>query len=417
MGKKDITNNRVELDIQNRLNGGSLQFESIKMWLDYYRDKWNINELNMGIYYFFFEEYLNHSLSTFDNEISKKMTVPLFKLNDKKLSILEVEKQMINSKGNYVEVRLKAKKYLENEITDVYKDKWFHLNELCEKINGMNYLSLYNYYFNGIMENLYYYKNEILKKIKKNMNEPIENSHLNIKTILDDILKVSEELEINHYHFKTMNIKENANKFSMYTDGVTRNIEIELTSNKDPFFVHKTWHELGHALHYLNMDQDLNYIFKKIHNTSNMEFIAVLFQLISNEYYNLKTTKNIYQMMWWSFVEFFSIYEFLNNIEQEYNDINKIVADNLDLLFNNRPIIPGSIRYFKKSFKSFKYIIGFFCALGFYNYCKHKFGSLINQNTGRELLRIMRQGGAYNNNYYYNLGLSEFLGINIKNYE
>lgn len=340
------------------------------------------NELYKGIYYFLFEEYLTQSLFSIEKKINNELNLPRFKINNQLFSLKEVENN-IQKSWISKNIKIKAKDVFEKEIKKLHSEKWKFIQSTTKDINSLSYTELYREYFGEKIAKIYSMKSHIMPVIRKgiekqNQKFKPQNNNTDID-LVNDVKVATTNMGIEHNNFNTIKVFTERKEYSMYTNGLDANIDVNLGSENDIHFIHKSWHEFGHAIHYLNMDSNLSYVFRKLHYTYNMEAIAILFQIIANEFYGKSPQSHLYEMIWWNFVEFFSLYEYLKNIN---DDSSIFVTNNLRYLFNTPPTIPCPIRYFSKGFKSFRYVVGFFVALGLFDFCVQNYKNLINKQSG-----------------------------------
>ncbi|WP_312755971.1 hypothetical protein [Rummeliibacillus suwonensis] len=96
-------------------------------------------------------------------------------------------------------------------------------------------------------------------------------------------------------------------------------VELKLPRNYEDLL--KIWHEYGHVVHYQNMDKSLPFALMKLNNLHNMEGVALYYQFMCNDSNKQAYDFKIYEMLWWTFIEFFSIYEWLDfNMKKNIND-------------------------------------------------------------------------------------------------
>lgn len=155
------------------------------------------------------------------------------------------------------------------------------------------------------------------------------------------------------------------------------------------------------------MDKSLPFALMKLNNLHNMEGVALYYQFMCNDSNKQAYDFKIYEMLWWTFIEFFSIYEWLDfNMKKNINDI---FVNNLKMVFEKVPTYPCPIRYFHKGFKSFRYILGLFLACNlkqiFYE-DPQKFENILKD--------IMFHGGINNNSDLIYKGLKNTLKQTIE---
>ncbi|WP_211098079.1 hypothetical protein, partial [Heyndrickxia coagulans] len=325
--------------------------------------------------------------------LARALELKRFPVSDKEiLSLKELEAILPSSKVNH-KLKTDASIILNTELNRIYIEKWEYIDEISQKVNGRSYVDFYKEYFGEIMNFVYSKKKEILETLRRKLNEQSKNylhPDLNLNSIIRDIEVTTKEMRLN-CNFNQIQILYNSNRFSMYFNYKEQKLFILLKTPKDYIDVLKIWHEFGHAIHYQNMDNSLSFVFTKLHNLHNMEGIAILYQLLGNKYYNHPLDYKIYNMMWWAFVEFFSLFEWLNAIKQK--NISDIFMRNLQFIFEKVPTYPCPIRYFNRGFKSFRYILGLFLALGISDY--------LHENpriSGEYIKEIMYSGGINKNN-------------------
>lgn len=366
------------------------------------------SEIIKGIEYYLFEEFLALKINNLTTKINYIMEKPLNENGEKQFSIREIENN-IYDKNIDVIIKNKAKKILNEDISRLYALIWKRRDALSRELFKKSYLQYYQDFFGANFDVIYSKKYEILKVIQSEKKPQIDNLPVKtINSIKKDIVNVSNKLGIFFEEAKVKIEKSQKKNFSMYyTKG---KVLLFLKEPNNYFEVQKVWHEFGHAIHYLKMDNSLNFVYKKIYDLRAMESMAILFELIGSIYNGKEYMTTLLSGLRWTWVEFFSLYEILLRLEFDYKKMNEIINKNISEVFGDSYKVQSPIRFINNAFKSYRYISSFFIVLGIFSEGAEKELNFINQTTGENILEFMRQGGkAINNTNLEDKGLSFFL--------
>ncbi|OUC03754.1 hypothetical protein BK784_01815 [Bacillus thuringiensis serovar medellin] len=384
------------LNKDHHSNGSIFDLQVVQYFKERYKNSTGlVKEQNKAVYYFSFEEFLNQMLRPFDTRIKEAMQLKRFQLPDfKELLSLQEFELVLNQKKINIDKSLKVEAItiLNSEINNLYKEKWIFLDELSLQTNDASYLNFYKMYYGEMMEYIYLQKNKILKMIKRRINTPSKNNvqpDLKMDLIIKDIENTTKQLGVT-CNFNEIQQKQSQNSFSMYYSFREGTVLLTTKEPKNYIDLLKVWHEFGHVVHYQNMDKSLLFPFSKLHNLHNMEGIAIYYQFLGNELYKYPFDFKIYDMLWWTFIEFFTVYEWLESNMKE--NIEDLFANNLQLVYEKLPTYPCPIRYFNKGFKSFRYILGLFLAFGIRSYLEKR-----QIESGEYIKEIMYNGGIHRN--------------------
>lgn len=271
-----------------------------------------------------------------------------------------------------------------------------------------SYLEYYSNYYGNLFTQLFELKLKILPSIaifikeNKNLSERVT-----LKNIKDHIEYISKKMKLDYYPNQLI---INDGPYSMYIQEIGSKIYLKLNEPTDYNDLHKIWHEFGHVIHYQNMNSCLPFSFIKLYNLTVMESIAILFQIICNKFYEINPYANLFNLTWWSFVQFFSHYEWLNNdLKVDYDLIHE---SNMRIIFKDSiPYIPVPIRYLPRSFKSFRYSCATIIAIGINRILEKNFGIdwIFKEKAGEQLKIFLQKGGNAEVDDYFKEGLNFFV--------